>query len=170
MFSPFISIQCFSWACELQVSRIFGVSFCVRQKKRLVSTVPWLLQNLSIFHWRNSIIAQRMTNILSYYTIRPLFCWNSHFCVSHLAGKDKEHPCHLCNCFDLLRILPFLFFIGAISLGWVWFYSFSCSFSSIPGFVVIGVAPRCYHVDTVFCLWEVYKSECFSRDNCCQIY
>ena len=55
----------FSWACELQVSRIFGVSFCVRQKKRLVSTVPWLLQNLSIFHWHYSSIAQRMANALS---------------------------------------------------------------------------------------------------------
>ena len=99
-----------SWACELQVSRIFGVSFCVRQKKRLVSTVPWLLQNLSIFHWRNSIIAQRMANGLSYYTMRPLLSWNSHFCVSYLAGYKKEHPCHVGNCFDLLRVLPFLFF------------------------------------------------------------
>ena len=71
--------------------------------------VPWL-QSLPVIYWRNSIIAQRMANGLSYYTMRPLLSWNSHFCVSYLAGYKKEHPCHVGNCFDLLRVLPFLFF------------------------------------------------------------
>ena len=42
--------------------------------------------------------------------MRPLLSWNSHFCVSHVAECDKEHPFHVGNCFGLLRVLPFLFF------------------------------------------------------------
>ena len=32
------------------------------------------------------------------------------FISSTLIWYEKEHPCHVGNCFDLLRVLPFLFF------------------------------------------------------------